>query len=98
MIGLVLHPAILIGIIWTVARYDAEINFLKALLVVIGVGLCSALLGTLHPLLGLLGYIVILPAALMRFCYLRLKQALIVTGIFVAWLIAYELISEHILR
>ena len=94
MVALVLHPAVLILIMWIVARHNAELSFLTALLVVIGVGVCSALLGALHPLAGLFGYVIILPLALVRFCYLNLKQALIVTGIFAAWLIAYEVIWE----
>ena len=98
MIGLVLHPGVLIVIMWLVARHNAELNFLTAFLVIFGVSVCSALLGTLHPIAGLVGFIVLLPLALIRFCYLGLKQAFVVTGLFAGWLLAYELLWEMLLQ
>jgi hypothetical protein len=98
MIRLVVDPAVLLVIMWIVARHNAELHFLTAFLVVVGVGVCSALLGALHPLVGLLGYIVILPLALVRLCCLSLKQAFIVTGLFAAWLISCEVIWVVLLR
>ena len=98
MIGLVVHPVVLIVIMWLVARHSAELNFFTALLVTIGVSVCSALLGALHPIIGLVGFIVILPFALVKFCYLTLKQAFIVTGIFTTWLIVYQLFWGMLLK
>jgi hypothetical protein len=98
MIGLVLQPIVLIVIMWIVARHDAELNFLTALLVVIGTGFCSAMLAALHPIAGLAGYVIILPLALVRFCYLSLKQAAIVTGIFAVWLVGWHVLWEVILK
>ena len=65
---------------------------LGVFLVVVGVSICSAILGAWQPIAGLVGFIVILPIALFRFCYLTLKQAFIVTGIFALWLAGYELL------
>ncbi len=97
MLGLVLHPLALLLLMWIVARHDAEFSFFTTLLVVVGVGVCAAVLGILHPLLGLVGYIVLLPLALVRFCYLSLPQASIVTGLFLVWLIAFHAAVEAIL-
>ena len=98
MIGLVLHPAVLILIMWIVGRRNPELHFLTAFLVVVGVGVCSAVLSALHPLAGLIGYVVVLPLALVRFCYLNLKQSFIVTGIFAIWLIGWEVMWEVLLK
>jgi hypothetical protein len=98
MIGLVVHAVVLIVIMWLVARHSAELNFFTALLVTVGVGICSALLGAMHPFLGLVGFIAILPLGLVRFCSLTLKHASIVTGLFTVWLILYQFFMGELLN
>ena len=94
MIGLALNTAALLGIMWIVAKNNAEFSFFTTVLVIVGINICGALLGLIHPLAGLLAYFIILPLALVRFCYLSIKQGLIVAGIYFVWLIAFHVAWE----
>lgn len=91
MIGLALNTAALLFIMWLVAKNNAEFSFLTAICVIVGINIFGALLSLIHPLAGLLAYFIILPLALVRFCYLSIKQGFIVAGIYFIWLIAFEI-------
>ena len=91
MLAFLVHPLVLIGFMWLVARHSADLDLLRAFLIVFGAGIFSWVLSSmLHPIAGTVGYIVVLPWALINYCELSLKEALIVTGLFMAWLIGWQ--------
>ena len=98
MIGLALNTVALLGIMWIVAKNNAEFSFLTTVLVIVGINICGALLSLIHPLAGLVAYFIILPLALVRYCYLSIIQGLIVAVIYFVWLIAFHVAWEYLTK
>ena len=98
MIGLALNTAVLLVIMWIIAKNNAEFSFLTTVLVIVGINICGALLSLIHPLAGLLAYFIILPLALVRYCYLSIIQGLIVAVIYFVWLIAFHVAWEYLTK
>ena len=98
MIGLALNTVALLGIMWMVAKNNAEFSFLTTVLVIVGINICGALLGFIHPLAALLAYFIILPLALVRYCYLSIKQGFIVAIMYFVWLIAFHVAWEYLTK
>jgi hypothetical protein len=103
MLGLFLNAAILYALVWIVARDTAELDFLVMVLIAIGVSVAGWVLGmavgdgilgvvAIIPILGLLAFL------LMKYCYISLQQALIVTGIYFVYLIGFALLLQPALR
>lgn len=91
MISLVLDPLVLLLLMWLFARHDADFSYLKVLLITFCVAIIASFLASFHPIIGSASYVVLIPFALHRFCYISLKQAFIITGIFMAWQIIWHL-------
>lgn len=91
MFGIFLSALILMGTLWLVARHDAEINFLRMLLISLGITVVSLLA---IPL-GFFSLPIIIAAlawALVQFCYVSWTQAWVVTGVYIAAQIGLSLL------
>ena len=95
MLGVLFIAIILSGSLWVIARHDADFNFWKILLISfvysIASNLAIATIGLLGIPLALAGLI----WAIVRWCYVSILQAVIVSGILlvVQILIAVLLLS-----
>ncbi len=84
MIGIFITAAILSGSLWLIARHDADLSFVKILLISFGF---SVVANILVLTLGLWGFpiaIAVLIWSLVHWCYISVLQAVIVTGIWLA--------------
>lgn len=87
MLGILFSAFVLMGVLYLVARNDAEINFPRMLLVSLGI----TVIALVSSPLGLLALPIVLVASawiLVRFCYVSWQQAWIVTGIYLVVQIA----------
>ena len=102
MIGLLLNPLVLCVLLWLVARGSADIEYGRVFFISLGVSIVgvaiAALAGggfvalvALLPVLGLLAFL------LMRYCCVSLQQALIVTGLYFAYQIAFPILVGWLL-
>lgn len=96
MISLLLDPLILLLFMWLLARHEADFSYLKLLLITLCIALIANGLGMLNPWLGLISYIILIPLALHRFCYITLKSAVLITALFIVWQVAWHLITDSI--
>ncbi len=87
MIGLFLDPAILCLLLYLFARHNAEFDFLRVFFITLGIGVGGAVIFmALAPSIGLLSLIPVFLLALfllMKFCYVSLKQGVIILSVFV---------------
>jgi|APTNR8051073442_1049403.scaffolds.fasta_scaffold17225_2 hypothetical protein len=87
MLGILFSALVLMGVLFLVARNDAEISFPRMLLVSLGI----TVVALVSSPLGLLALPIVLVASawiLVRFCYVSWTQAWIVTGIYLVVQIA----------
>lgn len=87
MLGILFSALVLMGVLYLVARNDAEISLPRMLLVSLGI----TVVALVSSPLGLLSLPIILVASawiLVRFCYVSWKQAWIVTFIYLVVQIA----------
>jgi hypothetical protein len=103
MIALLLNPVVLCVLVWLVARGTADIDFVRMFFIALGVGLFGAVVGmavgdsylALLALLPVLGLLVFL---LMKYCCVTLQQALIVTGLYFAYQVAFAVLMGSLLK
>jgi hypothetical protein len=98
MIALVLNPLVLIALMWLLARHEADMSYLKVFGIVFAISIIALLLALVHPLVGMLGYLILIPLALHRFCYVRLTRALAITGLFIVWQIVFRVVFDSITK
>jgi hypothetical protein len=81
--GMLIEPLLLGLILFVVAREEARISFLWLFLIAVGVSVVAFAASRIHPALGMVAYVLLLPAALVRLVYVRWKIAWIATGVMV---------------
>lgn len=96
MLGLLLNPLILMLLMYWLARHEADLAFYKAFLICFLVSLVVFAAGLAIGSFSLLIYALLLPWALVQFCYLRWKTAFLVFGIFFVYQILLSLALGHI--
>ncbi|HCN77089.1 MAG TPA: hypothetical protein DIT13_07845 [Verrucomicrobiales bacterium] len=98
MLGLIVNTVALMAILWMLARHEADLSFGRTMLVVFGITFGCGLLGLLHPLAPLAAFAVVTPLALKFFFYLRTGPAFGATGLFLVWLVVWELLWAWLRR
>jgi hypothetical protein len=87
MVGIVIEAALLWIILFSVARHEAELDFMHILYVVMGISTASCIVEWL--LFPYLSYFVLILTitfsiiVLVRFCYISLTKAIIVTALYI---------------
>ncbi len=94
MITLLLSPIIVMALLWLLARHEAELSYYIIFFVVAGVSLAAFLAGLASPWLGLGVYVIGLPFAIARWCYVSLPKAALVTFLFIVIQIGIEVVWE----
>jgi len=95
MIGLFLKAVILMGIVWLVDRKNTELEFAPMFLIALAISVASLVLT--HLLGEALGVFVLVPVAVVaallviRFCYVTVKQGVLIAVLFLAAGIAVHL-------
>ena len=97
MISLLLSPFVVMFLLWLVARHEAELSYYIIFFVVAGVSVAAFIGGLASPWLGLGIYIIGLPIAIARWCYVSLPKAALVTVLFIAFQIGFEAAWDLIL-
>jgi hypothetical protein len=97
MLGLLLSPFIVMFLLWLFVRHEAELSYYIIFFVVAGVSLAAFLGGMASPWLGLAIYIIGLPFAIARWCYVSLPKAALVTLIFIVIQVLIEIAWELLL-
>ena len=98
MLALFINPLIVMFLLWLVARHDAELSYIKILLIMSVLTIVVVLIGAQHPLVALICYIVLLPIAITRFLYVSLPKAIIVTVLFLVWQVLFNVAFSYITR
>ena len=98
MLALLINPLIVMFLLWLFARHEAELSYAKLLCIVAGITLFVLLVASQKPILGLIAYVVLIPIALVRFCFVSLSKASVITVLFLAWQIAYNLAWSYLLH
>lgn len=91
MFGILLSALILMGSLWVVARHDAEISFVRMLLLSLGITVVSLLASPL----GIFALPVIIGVTawgLVHYCYVNWAQAWIVTAVYIVAQIGLSLL------
>jgi len=100
VVTLFLHPLVLCGLLWLIARHNAEFSFARVFFVALGIGLAGIVAGAaLGPGLGLLALLVMAGVCvyfLMKFCYTTLGQALATTGLYFVYQVAFVLLTRGV--
>ncbi len=98
MLALLINPLIVMFLLWLFARHDAELSYIRILLIISALTIVVLLIGVQHPLVALICYIVLLPIAITRFLYVSLPKAIIVTVLFLVWQILFNVTFSYITR
>ncbi len=94
MISLLLTPVIVMFLLWLLARHEAELSYYIIFFVVAGVSLAAFLAGLASPWLGLGVYLLGLPFAIAKWCYVSLPKAALVTFLFIVIQVAIDVVLE----
>ncbi|MEW6713741.1 MAG: hypothetical protein AB1306_01445 [Nitrospirota bacterium] len=95
MVGIIIEAALLWLILFIVARHEAELDFIYILYVVMAISIGSCIMEWL--LFPYVSYFVLILTitfsmiVLMRFCYISLGKALIVTACYIVAKVAIEI-------
>jgi hypothetical protein len=92
LFALFIDPLVLMVTLWAVARHNAEYSYPTLLLISIGLAIVGIVLSFLIGLFAVIPLFGLMLWVLMRFCYVTLTQALIVTAIFIAFKIALAIV------
>jgi len=89
MIAVFVNPVILCVLLYLVARHNAEYDFGTVFFVSLGITIAGwFFVAFVGPIIGLVGQLVLAGYLLVRFCYVTLKQAVIVLAAFLACQVA----------
>jgi hypothetical protein len=91
MLSLILNPLILMFLMYWLARHEADLAFYKAFLICFLVSLVVFAASLVIGPFSILIYALLLPWALVQYCYLRWKTAFLVFGIFFVYQIVLSL-------
>ena len=97
MLGLLLSPFVVMLLLWLFARHEAELSYYIIFFVVTGVSVAAFLGGLASPWLGLGIFVLGLPFAIARWCYVSLPKAALVTVLFIVFQIVLEVVWELLL-
>src|SRR5262249_57406577 len=100
MLALLLHPLVLCVLVAIVGRSNTDFDFPRMFFIALGVGLFAAALNAFLP--GAPGVVAIVAACgllayLLMDCGLTLQQAVVVTGLYVAYHIAFWILVSLML-
>jgi hypothetical protein len=98
MLALFINPLIVMFLLWLFARNEAELSYIRILLIMCVLTIVVFLIGVQHPLVALICYIVLLPIAITRFLYVSLPKAIIVTVLFLVWQVLFHVAFGYITR
>ena len=98
MLALLINPLIVMFLLWLFARHEAELSYIRILLIMCVLTIVVLLIGVQHPLVALICYIVLLPVAITRFLYVSLPKAIIVTVLFLAWQVLFNVAFSYVTR
>jgi hypothetical protein len=90
MLSLVISPFLVMLLLWLLARYEAELSYYIIFFVVTGVSVAAFLAGLASPWLAVGVYLIGLPLAIARWCYVSLPKAALVTVLFIAIQVGFE--------
>ena len=96
MLGLLISPLIVMFLLWLLARNEAELSYYIIFFVVAGVSILAFLATFASPWLGIAVYLIGLPFAIARFCYVSLPKAAVVTILFIVIQAAFNLAMRHV--
>ena len=96
MLGLLISPLIVMFLLWLLARNEAELLYYIIFFVVAGVSIQAFLATFASPWLGIAVYLIGLPFAIARFCYVSLPKAAVVTILFIVIQAAFNLAMRHV--
>ena len=92
MLSLLISPFIVMLLLWLLARHEAELSYQIIFFVVAGVSVAAVLGGLASPWLALGIYIIGLPLAIARWCYVSLPKAALVTILFILIQVGVEVL------
>ena len=98
MLSLLINPLVLMLLLWLFARHEAELSYVKLLCIFAGITLLVLVVASQNPIIGLTVYVVLIPIALVRYCFVSLSKAIVITVIFLAWQVAYNLAWRYLLH
>ena len=102
MLALFLDPLVLCLAVWIVARSNGEYEFVHMFYISFAVTLAAVFLqvmvGGALGWAGLAVVLVLLIFSLMKYCYLTLSQACIVTGVYIVYRVPLAMFWEAIFR
>ena len=97
MLNLLLSPFIVMFLLWLLARHEAELSYYIIFFVVAGVSVAAFVGGSASPWLGLGIYLIGLPFAIARWCYVSLPKAALVTVLFIVFQIGFQIVLKLLL-
>ncbi len=97
MISLVLSPFIVMFLLWLLARHEADLSYYTIFYVVTGVSFVSFLTGLASPWIALVVFLIGLPIAIARWCYVSLPKAVLVTILFLGVQLGFSILWRFLL-
>lgn len=97
MLSLLLSPFVVMFLLWLLARHEAELSYFIIFFVVAGVSVAAFLGGLASPWLGLGIYVIGLPLAIARWCYVSIPKAFVVTVLLLGFQVGLEALGDLLL-